>query len=216
MKIGVNTILILLALIILTLVLIFYDSINNVRLSLTKKKRIKRKLKRIAKYNDYILLNDLVLYLNDNNYIEIEHLLIANKYIYVITSRSYFGEINGLATDSKWLLYKGTKLSHINNPLPNNLKRLRTVAILTNIDEKNFVSLVVMNKPAFVNDIKSSRDNEFVVMEKNISQFIKEREASKTLDEFTIAFQERIANVIYSYSEDCKIKLKRAQLNNIN
>ena len=89
------------------------------------------------------------------------------------------------------MLYKDTKLSHINNPLPNNLKRLRTVAILTNIDEKNFVSLVIMNKPAFVNDIKSSRDNEFVVMEKYVSQFIKESESKKTLDEKLIMEADR-------------------------
>ena len=216
MKIGLNTMLIIISLILISLGLIFYDFLNNVRLSLTKKSRIKRKLKKIAKDNDYLLLNNLVLYLNDYNYIEVEHLLIANKYIYVITSKCYFGEINGLASDPKWLLYKGNKLSHITNPLPNNLKRLRTVAILTNIDEKNFISLVVMNKPAFVNNIRSARDNEFIIMEKGLNSFIKEHENKYGIEEFTISFQERIANVIYNYSEDCKNKLKRAQLNNIN
>lgn len=216
MKIGLNTAILIISLIIFSLVTIFYDYIYNIKLSITKKSRIRKKLKKISKNNDYLLLSNLVLYINDNNYIEVEHLLIANKFIYVITSKSYFGDINGVANDSKWLLHRGGKLLHITNPLPNNLKRLRTVAILTNIDEKNFVSMVIINKPSFTNNIKSSRDNEFVVRENNIASFIKERESQKDVDEFTVAFQEKIANVIHNYSEDCKNKLKRAQLNNLN
>jgi hypothetical protein len=216
MRIGANTIIILVILVVLSLFIAFYDKISILFLSITKKSRIKRKLKKIAKNNDYLLLNNLVLYINDYNYIEIEHLLIANKYIYVLTSKSYYGDINGIASDNVWRLYKGSRLSHISNPLPNNLKRLRTVAHLTNLDEKNFISLVIINKPSFTNDIRSSRDNEFVVRENELTSFIKEQEGKKTVNEFTIAFQEKIANVINNYSEDCKIKLKRAQLNNIN
>ena len=216
MKIGANTIIIFIILVLISLLIVFYDKVNMIWLSITKKSRIKRKLKKIAKYNDYLLLNNLVLYINDYNYIEIEHLLIANKYIYVITSKSFYGDINGIATDAAWRLYRGGRLQHITNPLPNNLKRLRTVAHLTNIDEKNFISLVIINKPSFTNDIRSSRDNEFVVREKLLTTFIKEQESKKNVEEFTIAFQEKIANVINNYSEDCKMKLKRAQLNNIN
>ena len=87
---------------------------------------------------------------------------------------------------------------------------------MTNIDEKNFVSLVIINKPSFTNNIKSSRDNEFVVREAMLNNFIKEQESKKNVDEFTVAFQEKIANVIHNYSEDCKNKLKRAQLNTLN
>jgi hypothetical protein len=216
MNFGTNTIIILITLLIASILIIFYDKVNILRLSITRKSRIKRKLKKIAKNNDYLLLNNLVLYINDYNYIEVEHLLIANKFIYVVTSKCYYGDVKGIASDAMWRLYRGNTLLHINNPLPNNLKRLRTIAHLTNIDEKNFISLVIINKPSFINDIRSSRDNEFIVKETNLTSFIKEQESKKNVDEFTIAFQEKIANNINNYSEDCKIKLERAQLNESN
>ena len=116
-------ILIFLFLFIFTVCYIFLDDLLNLFVGLTKKRRINAKLKKFAIDHDFPLLNDVVIQVRENKYIKIDHVMIGNKYIYVIACKCYYGYLNAKAIDEKWVLYVGGKLKHIENPLKNNYKR---------------------------------------------------------------------------------------------
>ena len=107
-------------LIVFSLCYIYLDDLKNLFIGLTKKRRINAKLKKFAVDHDFPLLSDVVIQVRENKYVKIDHIMIGNKYIYVIACRCYYGYLNAKAIDEKWVLYRRDKLKHIENPLKNN------------------------------------------------------------------------------------------------
>ncbi|MBE6124456.1 MAG: NERD domain-containing protein [Erysipelotrichaceae bacterium] len=206
MKLGPISLLFIVLLLIFTLVMLYYDSLIYFYYCLTRKKRIGRKLKKIAKDNDYILLNDLHLYFNETQYVKVDYLLFSNKYIYVISARTLHGDVDGKDIDEKWRLYRGSKLFHIENPLKTNSTRMKIVSKLTEIDKENFINMVVISNTAIITSILTSNPNDYVVSEKNLRNTIKDIERFSKFDDFSTKFMEKEANLIYNYSQKCKEK----------
>lgn len=209
MKLGPISLLIIVILLIVTLIMLYYDSLTYFYYCLTKKTRIHRKLKKIAKDNDYILLNDLVLYFNEKQYVKVDFILFSNKYIYIISSRSLHGNIDGKDVDEKWRLYRGKKMIHIENPLKNNDSRMKIISQLTDIEKENFINMVIISNTAVISSILTSNPNDYVISEKDLKNSIRNIEKYSKLDDLTTSFMEKEANLIYQYSEKCKDKLKK-------
>ena len=102
---------------------IHLDDLKSLFVGLTKKRRINAKLKKFAIDHDFPLLSDVVIQVRENKYVKIDHIMIGNKYIYVIACKCYYGYLNAKAVDEKWVLYKRERLMHVDNPLKNNKMR---------------------------------------------------------------------------------------------
>ena len=63
-----------------------------------------KRIYHIALYNDFYLINEVNLKLDEDSEAHIDHLLFGEKYIYVIKDRYYDGAIDGQEKDSNWSL----------------------------------------------------------------------------------------------------------------
>ena len=62
-----------------------------------------KNVKKVAYYKDFYLINQLILNVDDNQQIHIDHLLFADKYIYVILDKFYPGKLSGKPEDESLL-----------------------------------------------------------------------------------------------------------------
>src|SRR5574344_3015709 len=90
--------------------------------------------------NDFFLINQLVLKLDDNNEMHIDHVIFGEKYIYVIKDRYYNGKIEGKPLDESWVFRNGKKSKYVDNPLILNSLRIEKLSLLSGIDKSFFIS----------------------------------------------------------------------------
>jgi len=204
-----NTIFFLIRFLLLTLIFIFFEDIANILSSLFKSRRVSSKLKKFAIDHDFPLLSNVVIQVRENKFIKIEHILFGNKYIYVITSKCYYGYLRADTIDEKWLLYRKDKLIHLDNPLKNNEKRIRILANLIDDNMDNFVNVVFLSRPVVASKIVSSKIGELVLLEQNFAKAIEKYEKSSNLNDFTVKSIEEATKKIYDYHNESIISFKK-------
>ena len=212
-----NTIFFFVRLLVLTLIFIFFDDIANVLSSLFKSKRVASKLKKFAIDHDFPLLSNVMIQVRENRFIKIEHILFGNKYIYVISSKCYYGYLCANTEDEKWLLYRKDKLIHLDNPLKYNEKRIRILANLLDDNMENFVNVVYLSRPVVASKIISNKPGQLVLLEQEFSKSIEKYEKSSKLNDFTIKSIEDATKRVFSYHSDSLTnykKMKETKSNN--
>ena len=209
-KVGLwMTVLFLFALVVFSVCYVFLDDLKNLFVGLTKKKRINSKLKKFAIDHDFPLLSDVVVQIREDAYIKIDHIMIGNKYIYVIACKCYYGYLNAKAIDEKWVLYKRDKLIHIENPLRNNKMRIRYLSkLLDNTTMEDFVNIIYLSKPVVTSKIQGSQKNEFVLFEDDFEKFVEVYEKECDLNEFSIKSINEAAKKIYECHNESIISFK--------
>lgn len=203
-------------LVIFSICYIFIDDLKNLVIGLTKKKRITAKLKKFAIDHDYPLLSDVVIQIRENKYIKIDHIMIGNKYIYVIACKCYYGYLNAKAIDEKWVLYKRDKLVHVDNPLRNNEKRIKILSNLLDNSMEDFVNIVYLSKPVVTSKIEGTSKKEFVLYEDDFESFIEVYEKECELNEFSIKSINEAAKKIYDYHNESIINFKEINIKKEN
>lgn len=205
-------ILIFLLLIVLSICYVYIDDLKNLFVGLTKNKRITAKLKKFAIDHDFPLLSDVMIQVRPDIYVKVDHIMIGNKYIYVICCRCYYGYLNAKAIDEKWVLYKRDKLIHIDNPLKNNKKRIGILSNLLGNSEDDFVNIIYLSKPVVTNKIDSVNKNEFVLFEDDFEKFIEVYEKECELNGFTINSINEAAKSIYKCHSESSINFKETNV----
>ena len=170
--------------ILLLLFLLFYRNFY-------RKKKIKtvvgRKLYHLADLNDYLLLNDYHIHIDEKNIGEIHHILITNKFIIVIHDFSISGVISGK--------YDGDSLLHLDkngeeliaNPLNYNRNLTKRVALFNNLDNSFLKGIVVVNDDISIN-IDNIPDQYAITTVKGLKKTIKtfDKEDVKPFKEDTV------------------------------
>lgn len=205
-------VLFLIGLLIFSICYINLDDLKNLFIGLTKKRRITTKLKKFAIDHDFPLLSDVVIQIRENKYIKIDHIMIGNKYIYVIACKCYYGYLNAKTIDEKWVLYRRDKLIHIENPLKNNLKRIKILSNLLENSMEDFVNIVYLSKPVVASKIEGSDKKEFALFEDDFEKFIEVYEKECNLNEFSIKAVNDAAKKIYEYHNDSLISFKESNI----
>ena len=208
-----NTIFFFLRFLLLTLIFIFFDDIANILSSLLKRHRVASKLKKFAIDHDFPLLSNVMIQVREDKFIKVEHILFGNKYIYVISSKCYYGYLCADTGDEKWLLYRKDKLIHLDNPLKNNEKRVRIIANLLDDKMENFVNVVFLSRPVVASKIVSSKPRELVLLEQNFTRTIEKYEKSSNLNDFTVKSIEDATKKIYDYHLESTIQFKKVNEN---
>ena len=160
----------------LLIFLYIYPSIKRYKESKHFNKFIYRKVYAIAMLNDYYLINNLPLYSeNDEEYaINIDHILISNKFMYVIKDLYYKDVINGNKNDKVWLSYdKLGRTTEFKNPLMLNLIRCDRFSEAQQIDRSYFISIVVVNNDIQMKNIDDiSTSNSYICKKKDLKKLI--------------------------------------------
>ncbi len=143
-----------------------------------------RKIYSIAEKNDYLLLNNIILKNKDIKIAEIDHILFAKKYIYVIKDRFYRGAISGNKDDNVWLFFNNrNEKTEMHNPMQNNVKRIEKLCSLTGLQKDFFISIVVVNNDCVIKNAKElNSKRSFIVSSKKLPKLIKSIEKRNLKD----------------------------------
>lgn len=187
---------------VLSLCYLFKDQIEEINTHLRKTNILHKKLKKYCKNHDYILLTNLILPTSDGKKIKIDDLVIADKYIYVISQRILYGNISGVEEDAKWIVRSTKDSKYFSNPLKSNEIRLNVVAQLSNVDPSNFINLVCFSKTAFIKDVRLEKKNKLITNIDKIEHDINNHEKQSQYNDFLSEEVEKLAAFLYQTSKN--------------
>ena len=191
--------LLIIILIVLSIIYIFKDSLRNIYIGFRKNSRIRNKIKKLVRENDYLYLHDLCLRLDAGKYINVDHVIIADKYIYVIEPKFWLGYILGNEEDEKWLLNDGSGTVYVENPLRNTRFKIKILANVLEISNDNFVNMVCIADCGKIKEVNIKDNTCKVLGEKETLSYILEKEKHARINVYKSEEIERIASKLYDY-----------------
>ena len=143
---------------------IFYPLIKRSVLKRNFVRSYGRTIYQLANVHDYYLINTLLLKANDDSTIDIDHLLLADKFIFVIKDYYFNGSLHGKDSDNSWVYYFGKvsnpKKKIIKNPLKENNERLKKLSMITGLEKSLLIPVVLVNDDCdLVFEAKDQIDN---------------------------------------------------------
>lgn len=134
-------------------------------------------VKKIVDNEDYRLINNFYFTVEENMKAMIDHIIFGEKYIYVVLSRYYDGDISGNINDKSLIFTnKKGKKYYTDNPyryLDYILSRFSTVC---GLDRRMLIGIVLTNNSC-ENTVISESNSNFVVQKKRFKKLIKEVES---------------------------------------
>lgn len=163
---------------------------------------VARKLYSLAKDEDYYLLNNLVLDLGDNMVIHVNHLLSAEKYIYVIADRYLFDGVDGSLEDNTIFIYTHGERKEVKNPvLVNETRSLELAKYLNWTEDKPpmVISIVVTNSDCIIADnLRSTNPYSHFIKLNKLYSTIKDIEYNSPDGKFS---EENLKNMVVHLNE---------------
>lgn len=141
-------------LIFLCVYVFFYDFFHGRSEKRNFQKKVYRVLKYYAEEEDQLLINKVALVLDeDNRPVSFDHILFADKYVYVFYDFSCFGGLYGNVNDPYiFLRNEKNKVVKITNPVYYNCEKVKKLEEALNIShaDRIMVSVVVFNSSLVV------------------------------------------------------------------
>lgn len=105
-----------------------------------------KRLYKIAMDKDYYLINDFLFKIDDSHVGRIDHILFADKYIYIMTDSYFNGDIIGKEDDkSVIVLGRDGKKYYDDNPLITNKKLINKLSLITGINPALIIGICIIN-----------------------------------------------------------------------
>ena len=140
----------------------FHKYVNLFVVSITGKKRVEKKLFKGCKANDFLIITDVYVPIEENKMKHIDAIIFGNKYIYITSIVKNAGDVKVSLTDQKWRVVYNVSLSLINNPFVYNQKVINKLAnVVEGLNMEDMKSLVVLTKTCSI-DGTSSSNQEYV------------------------------------------------------
>jgi hypothetical protein len=138
-----------------------------------------KRIYHVALYNDFYLINQVRVPLDDANEAHIDHLLFGEKFIYVIKDRYYDGALTGKHRDTNWMFYPNLSRrgKYISNPFLINKVRIDKLALVTGLDPHLFINLIVVNEGCLLDDIVTNDESTYIVKLSKMEKLIKANES---------------------------------------
>ena len=113
-----------------------------------------RKVYRVAQERDLLLVNKFANRTAEFEEFHIDHILFGTKYFYCIRDRYYDGAIAAKEEDESWIFFHKKKTEYIKNPMMVNKLRLQRLSLMSGIDEKFFISVVLINDDCLITPVE--------------------------------------------------------------
>ena len=130
------------------------------------------KLNKIAQENDYLLLNNYRIHIDDNHVANIDHILITDKFIVIINDFKISGVISGDYNDDELRNINKNKQTQIVNPLNLNINLAKRLALFNDLSFDLIKGLAVVNSDSVIN-ITNNFDQFKIVRLKDLAKEIK-------------------------------------------
>lgn len=130
------------------------------------------KLSKLAEYNDYLLLNNYRINIDDKHVAFIDHILISDKYIILINDFAISGVLSGDFQSEQLTNTKKDGTDIVVNPLNLNINLMKRLVLFTGINQNMLKGLVVINNDSYIN-ITNMSDQFKIVKRKDLYKSIK-------------------------------------------
>ena len=105
-----------------------------------------KKIYKIVMDKDYYLINNFLFKIDDSHVGRIDHIIFADKYIFVINDFYYHGNITGKEDDKSIIvLDKNGKKYYDDNPLVLNRKLISKLSLITGINQSLIIGISLIN-----------------------------------------------------------------------
>lgn len=151
-----------------------------------------KKIYKIAMDKDYYLINDF-LFRIDNSYVaRIDHILFADKYIYIIIDSYFNGDIVGKEDDPSIIrIEKSGKKIYDNNPLLSIKKLVNKLSLVTGIDESLMIGVCLINGDSRCGVVTTGKQY-YIIQDNKLKQLVKAIE-SRDIDPIN---EEQLASAV--------------------
>ena len=170
--------------------LIIYLVYKNVHRHKHIKELTYLKLKRFCESNDYLLLNEYRIEIDDSHVGMIDHIVVSDKYIFIINDFPISGVIKGNYSADELNTYDKNGAGMIVNPLNYNINMAKRLALYNDLSQDLVKGLVVINDDSKA-IIENGNDQFKIVrlkeLRKTIKQFDKDN-VKKLKEEAVVAF----------------------------
>jgi len=109
---------------------------------------VRKGLKKSLDENKYTIINDVTLPLEDGGTTQIDHIVVSTFGVLVIETKNMSGWIFGNERQAKWTQTIHRSKYPFQNPLRQNYKHTKTLALLLDVPHKHFHSIVVFTSNA--------------------------------------------------------------------
>ena len=161
-----------------------------------------KKVYRVALDNDYFLINQYVFKIDNSKVASVDHILFGNKYVYVISSKYYQGDLVGKYHDKSliFISHKGKKC-YTDNPY-NQVKFLASkLSSSTGVDPSLMIGIVLVNDDCKV-AVESDSKQFYIIQRKRFAALIKAIESRPVAD----INQNQLAKAVQSIAKQNKRK----------
>ena len=141
-----------------------------------------RNIYKVAMDNDYYLINNFLFKIDDSYVGRIDHILFANKYIYIINDSYFDGDIDGKENDKSIILIDKTgKKTYNDNPLLANKKLLTRLSIVTGINVSLMIGVCLINNDCRCG-VQTTSKSAYIVQAKKFNALVKAIESREIGD----------------------------------
>ena len=128
---------------------------------------------RVALDNDYYLINQFVFKVDSSKNATVDHILFGDKYIYVIISKYYQGDLIGKYLDKSliFISHKGKKC-YTDNPYNETKYLTSKLSSSTGIDASLMIGIVLINDDCKV-AVQSESKQFYIIQRKRLPALIK-------------------------------------------
>ena len=145
-----------------------------------------------ALYQDLYLINNFMFKIDDTHVGKIDHILFANKYIYIINDYYFDGDIEGKDTDASLIFISRTgKKKYMDNLLLDNKKLISKLSLITGINSSLMIGVSLVNKNCNVG-VSSSSKHHYIVQANKFKMLLNAIE-SRPIGNIN---QEQLANAV--------------------
>ena len=161
-----------------------------------------KRIYRVALDNDFYLINQFVFKIDSTKIASVDHILFGNKYIYILSSKYYQGDLVGKYQDKSliFISHRGKKC-YTDNPY-NQVKYLASkLSSSTGIDASLMIGIILVNDDCKV-AVQSESKQFYIIQRKRFGALIKAIE-SRPVEEIN---QSQLAKAVQSIAKQNKRK----------
>ena len=145
------------------------------------------KLARLCEKNDYLLLNDYKINFDDSKIGIIDHLVISNKYIIIISTFSITGVLSGKYQSEELVNVNSSGTHIVANPINYNINLTKRLSLFNDLNHSFLKGLVVIDNDTDIH-IEGNNKQFQIIKRKDLVKTIKsfDSENIKNLNEDSI------------------------------
>lgn len=188
--------------VVLFLVIVLYFPISSAYRRRHFQTHFYKRVYKVALENDYYLINQYLFKIDTSKLAMVDHILFGEKYIYVILSKYYEGDLLGKSSDKSliFISHKGKKC-YTDNPIIQSKQLSSKLSSATGLDASLLIGIILINDDCKV-EVQSDSKQFYIIQRKRFPALIKAIE-SRPVNEINEA---QLAKAVQSIAKQNKRK----------